>query len=82
MAGAVLDALFAPPHLHELSDRERIVLHHVASPVGLSTVASRLRVSPNTLRTQSRSLYRKLDVSSRLEALDRLATTDGVRPAG
>ncbi|MCA1008480.1 LuxR C-terminal-related transcriptional regulator [Rhodococcus hoagii] len=52
-----------------LTDRERAVLRAVADGSGIVDVAGRLFVSPNTVKSQLRSAYRKLGVSSRQEAL-------------
>lgn len=52
-----------------LTDRERAVLRAVADGSGIGDVAGRLFVSPNTVKSQLRSAYRKLGVSSRQEAV-------------
>ncbi|MCT1477153.1 LuxR C-terminal-related transcriptional regulator [Microbacterium sp. p3-SID336] len=56
-----------------LSSREQVVLHALASGAPLPAIAAELRVSPNTLKAQLRSIYRKLEVGSRAEALEQAA---------
>ena len=52
-----------------LTPRERAVLERLAAGGTLSEIAEGLHVSPNTLKTQLRSVYRKLGVSDRESAL-------------
>lgn len=52
-----------------LTQRERVVLHHLASGGTIPAIADRLSVSANTIKSQVRSLYRKLNASNREEAL-------------
>jgi len=51
--------------LVSISPRERAVLEILAEGVTLAQVAKRLVVSPNTVKTQVRSLYSKLGVHTR-----------------
>jgi len=60
---AVTD-LFGEP----LSPRERIVLAELAEDVTLEDIARKLFVSRNTVKTQVRSIYRKIGASTRAEA--------------
>ncbi|WP_165497137.1 LuxR C-terminal-related transcriptional regulator [Rhodococcus sp. ABRD24] len=53
----------------ELSDRERVVLGALGDATGVAEVAATLFVSPNTVKSQLRSAYRKLGVNSRQDAL-------------
>lgn len=57
----------APPV--RLTERERVVLDALARGERVARIAETLFVSPNTVKTQLRSLYRKLDAHSRDEAL-------------
>jgi LuxR family maltose regulon positive regulatory protein len=57
--------------LVRLTDREQLVLDQLAQGRSSRQIAETLVVSINTVRTQLRSLYRKLDVESRHDALDR-----------
>lgn len=52
-----------------LTDRERAVLSMLAGPSSLREIAAELSVSPNTVKTQVRSVYRKLGVGGRTEAV-------------
>ncbi|MEV8268312.1 LuxR C-terminal-related transcriptional regulator [Microbacterium sp. NPDC076911] len=56
-------------HKNELTARELIVLGALASNSRVELIAQQLHVSPNTVKTQLRTLYRKLGVHSRDEAL-------------
>jgi DNA-binding CsgD family transcriptional regulator len=56
--------------LATLSKREREVLVQLVSDRSLAVIAGDLFVSPNTLKTTVRRLYRKLGVNSRQEAAD------------
>ncbi|WDG18700.1 helix-turn-helix transcriptional regulator [Microbacterium sp. Clip185] len=58
------DAASAP----QLTARERAVLRELATGATTAQIAERLFVSPNTVKTQLSSAYRKLGVSSRKEA--------------
>lgn len=62
----------APEHVH-LTTRERLVLRHLAHGLTAPEIARALTVSPNTVKTQSRSVYRKLGVSTRGDAIMRAA---------
>lgn len=54
-----------------LSARERLVLEHLSAGEPLQRVAWLLSVSPNTVKAQARSIYRKLGVDSRDSAVQR-----------
>jgi LuxR family maltose regulon positive regulatory protein len=53
----------------KLSPREMLVLQRLAKTASMEAIASSLVVSPNTVKTQVRSVYRKLGARSRHEAL-------------
>jgi len=53
-----------------LTRRELVVLSHLGDDVTLEDVARELFVSRNTVKTQVRSLYRKLGITTRAEAVD------------
>ena len=55
-----------PEHL---TAREIDILRKLATPQSVSQIASELYVSPNTVKTHTLSLYRKLGARSRLEAV-------------
>lgn len=52
-----------------LSPAELRVLHFLPTHLSLREIAEELFVSPNTVKSHARSVYRKLDVSSRAEAV-------------
>ncbi|PRB13250.1 LuxR C-terminal-related transcriptional regulator [Microbacterium sp. MYb62] len=56
-----------------LSSREQVVLQALTSGAPLPTIAAELSVSQNTLKTQLRSLYRKLSARNRTEAMEQAA---------
>ena len=51
-----------------LSERELTVLKYLATRLTTREIAAELYVSMNTLRTHTKSIYRKLGVESRAEA--------------
>jgi LuxR family maltose regulon positive regulatory protein len=61
-----------PIHINErLSSREMEVLHLLARGLSNDEIAAVLTVAPSTIKTHVKSIYRKLDVSSRFEAVER-----------
>jgi len=52
-----------------LTERELEVLRLLRGPLSLRDIARELYVSPNTVKTHTQSIYRKLGVSDRQEAL-------------
>lgn len=73
VAGSVLHRLTAdlpvPAVLRSLSDREREVLDLVATGVPNSTVAERLGVAPKTVGNHITSIFGKLGIATRAEAI-------------
>jgi len=57
--------------LPPLSPRERLVLQQIIAGQTRQQISSRLMVSPNTVKAQVRSIYRKLGVVTRHEAVHR-----------
>ncbi|MCU1577864.1 MAG: putative transcriptional regulator [Rhodoglobus sp.] len=57
--------------LPPLSSRERVILRHLMAGETQHQISTQLRVSPNTIKTQVRSIYRKLGAASRHEVIDR-----------
>lgn len=53
-----------------LTRRERVVLSNLTEEVTLEQIASKLFVTRNTVKSQVRSVYRKLGVSTRAEAVE------------
>jgi DNA-binding CsgD family transcriptional regulator len=70
----VAPLLRADPSASLLSERERRVLELLATGVTVSSIASSLFVSPNTVKSQISSIYRKLGISSRAQAADAAAS--------
>lgn len=60
-----------PERGDELTDRERAVLRLLTGDGSLREIADSIFVSHNTIKTQVRSIYRKLGVSDRAEAVSR-----------
>jgi LuxR family maltose regulon positive regulatory protein len=54
-----------------LTERERTVLRYLASTLSTAEIAGDLYLSVNTVKTHQRSLYRKLGVASRRDAVHR-----------
>lgn len=83
---------FSPPHDPEtkaresaidamckgagLTPREREVLGLIAKGYTMKAISERLVISQETARTHGRSVYRKLDVHSKQEILDRLSSLE------
>jgi DNA-binding NarL/FixJ family response regulator len=55
----------------ELTDREREVLEHMARGLSNGEIARRLFVSPKTVRNHVSNVFTKLQVSDRVEAMER-----------
>jgi LuxR family transcriptional regulator, maltose regulon positive regulatory protein len=53
-----------------LGERELTVLKYLATRLTTREIAAELYVSMNTLRTHTKSIYRKLGVESRAAAVD------------
>nr|WP_244636890.1 LuxR C-terminal-related transcriptional regulator [Frigoribacterium sp. CFBP 13712] len=63
----------ATPRLDEpLSDRELVIVRHLATGQTLGQIGSQLFISVNTVKSHVRSIYRKLQASSRREAMTRV----------
>jgi len=59
------------PLLEPLSDREQAILRFLPTTLSNREIAAELFVTTNTVKTHLRSIYRKLDVARRREAVDR-----------
>ena len=53
-----------------LTRRERVILSNLDEEVTLEEIATRLFVTRNTVKSQVRSVYRKLGVSTRADAVE------------
>jgi LuxR family maltose regulon positive regulatory protein len=56
-------------HIEALTAREIDVLRRLTGSLSLGEIASELYLSPNTIKTHTASLYRKLGARSRSEAV-------------
>jgi DNA-binding NarL/FixJ family response regulator len=65
-----------------LTEREIEVLGLLRGSLPLREIAAELRLSPNTIKTHIRAIYRKLGVSSRAAAITRGQDTGILRPGG
>jgi LuxR family maltose regulon positive regulatory protein len=71
-----LEVIPARPAAPRLTPRERAVARELARSDSVAGMAAALNVSPNTVKTQLRGLYRKLGVNSRTDALRVLAANE------
>jgi LuxR family transcriptional regulator, maltose regulon positive regulatory protein len=70
-AGDVVSSEKTGPLIEPLSEREGAVLRLLMTGMSAPEIAAELYVSPSTVRTHLKSLYRKLDVHSRDQAIQR-----------
>ena len=56
-------------HGEPLTERETEILRLLQSSLSLSEIAGELFISPNTVKTHAKAVYRKLGVSSRDDAV-------------
>jgi DNA-binding NarL/FixJ family response regulator len=57
-----------PGKLHDLSEREAEVLALITQGYDNDTIANRLFISPNTVKSRVRSLYRRMGFENRVQA--------------
>src|SRR5262249_41802711 len=60
-----------PVVVEKLSEREREVLQHVSEMLNTTEIAAVMYVSGNTVKSHLKSVFRKLGVASRNEAVPR-----------
>ncbi|MFC5728825.1 MULTISPECIES: helix-turn-helix transcriptional regulator [Nocardioides] len=72
----------ASAHLRTLTRREREILELLASGLTVPQIAELNDSSPSTVRTQIRSVLRKLGVHSQLAAVALLVRAEGREPGG
>lgn len=60
---------YTAPVSEPLTRRELVVLEHLSEDVTLEEIATTLFVTRNTVKSQVRSLYRKIGVSTRADAV-------------
>jgi LuxR family transcriptional regulator, maltose regulon positive regulatory protein len=61
----------AAPSAQALTGREAAVLRLLRSTLSLRDIGQEMFISPNTVKTHTQAIYRKLGVSTRREAVDR-----------
>jgi len=64
------------PSLDRLTDRELAILRLLPGTLTQREIAGALFVTPNTLKTHLRAIYRKLGAESRLDAVSRARALD------
>lgn len=64
-----MDMIPAQRTAEPLTRRERVILSELDEETTLEEIASRLFVTRNTVKSQVRSVYKKLGVSNRAEAV-------------
>jgi len=70
-AGVAAPQQAAPLVVEQPSEREREVLGHLANMLSTAEIATEMYISVNTVKTHLRSIYRKLSVTHRSEAVRR-----------
>lgn len=55
--------------LHPLTKRELDILEYLPTRLSIEEIGARLHISPNTVKTHLRSIYRKLGACTRNEAI-------------
>jgi LuxR family transcriptional regulator, maltose regulon positive regulatory protein len=65
------------PVIEPLTDREATVLRLLGGSLSLREIAQELDRSQNTVKTQTRAIYRKLGVSTRRDAINALRSAPG-----
>ena len=70
-----------PPDGVRLSERELTVLGYLPSNLSANEIASELVLSVHTVKTHMRSLYRKLGVHRRADAVERARKLGMLMPA-
>jgi LuxR family maltose regulon positive regulatory protein len=69
--GQVVTAVSRTSLLEPLTEREATVLRLLRGTLSLREIGQELNLSPNTIKTHTRVIYRKLGVSTRREAIEK-----------
>ena len=80
--GAVTALPLHNPDLEDLSPRESEVLALLVGGDRVPAIATRLHISPHTVRNHLKSMFRKLDVGTQSELIDRVRSLGDEAPAG
>jgi DNA-binding CsgD family transcriptional regulator len=70
------------PDLQDLSPRESEVLSVLVAGERVPAIAKRLHISPHTVRNHLKSMFRKLEVGTQSELIDRVRSLADSAPAG
>jgi ATP/maltotriose-dependent transcriptional regulator MalT len=70
-AGVRLDEMMVGGQEQALTRREADILRHLSTGLSIAQIALDLRISKNTMKTHLKNIYRKLEVSSRSEAVEK-----------
>jgi LuxR family transcriptional regulator, maltose regulon positive regulatory protein len=68
--------------ISDLTPAELHILQYLPTHLSFPQIAGQVFVSPNTVKTQAQSVYRKLGVSSRREAVEQARAAGLLDPAG
>jgi ATP/maltotriose-dependent transcriptional regulator MalT len=68
-----------PANIEPLSEREVEVLHLISHGMSNPEIARRLIIAVSTVKTHVKNIYRKLDVDTRYEAMQRARELDLLR---
>jgi ATP/maltotriose-dependent transcriptional regulator MalT len=70
-AGVRLDEMMVGGQTGALTRREADILRHLSTGLSIAQIALDLRISKNTMKTHLKNIYRKLEVSGRVEAVEK-----------
>ncbi len=70
-AGERLNQMMVGNQEQALTRREADILRHLATGIPISQIAINLSISKNTMKTHLKNIYRKLEVSGRVEAVEK-----------
>lgn len=80
LAHALREPAAPPPHLQDLTEREREILQHISVGLSNKEIGRALGISDATVKVHTKNLLRKLHLKSRMEAaLWTLRNTQRVR---
>lgn len=70
-AGERLNQMMVGNQEQALTRREADILRHLATGIPISQIAINLSISKNTMKTHLKNIYKKLEVSGRVEAVEK-----------
>jgi len=70
-AGERLNEMMVGNKEQALTRREADILRHLGTGLSITQIALDLRISKNTMKTHLKNIYRKLEVSGRIEAVEK-----------